>query len=431
MTTTHIPDRTQMPPLGQVSALTLTEPEVITLSNNMELNVIKAGTEEITRIDVVFEAGSSYQKKRLVAGGTNNLLKEGTSSKNSATIAGILDYYGAYLHNQINKDTASVTLYSLSKHLDHLLPLLGELISDSVFPEQELAIYLERQKQEFLVNVEKVRYMASLEFNKMIFGENTAYGQVISIADFNKITREDVIEFYHHYYCPEKAYIIISGNVNAKIIALTEEHLGTLASAKKATVQQDILFSENYYQKEKFLERNGALQSALRVGKQIVNKTDPDFPAIQLLNTVLGGYFGSRLMSNLREDKGYTYGISSYIQAYKHATYFTVATEVNADFTEAAMNEICKEIDLLRKDRVGDEELQLVKNYLFGNFLKSFDGPLALAERFRAAKDSGLDFNYYTQSLNNMMQLSSEELLKTARQYFNSESLLHLVVGRK
>ena len=431
MTTTYTPDRTLMPLLGQVSALSLTEPEVITLSNNMEVNVIKAGTEEITRIDVIFEAGSAYQKKRLIAGATNNLLKGGTSSKNSATIAGILDYYGAYLHNQVNKDTASVTLYSLSKHLDRLLPLLGELISDSIFPEQELAIYLERQKQEFLVNVEKVRYMASLEFNKMIFGENTAYGQVLSMEDFDKISREDMVEFYHHYYRPEKAYIIIGGNVNSKIIALTEKHLGSLASAKKATVEQDIVFSEEFHQKEKFIERNGALQSALRVGKQIVSKTHPDFPAIQLLNTVLGGYFGSRLMSNLREDKGYTYGISSYIQAYKHTTYFTVATEVNADFTEDAMKEICKEIDLLRSNPVSDEELQLVKNYLFGNFLKSFDGPLALTERFRAAKDSNLNFSYYTQSLNSMMELSSEKLMKIARQYFNSESLLHLVVGRK
>jgi len=431
MDMTITPDRTKMPPLGEVTALNLSEPRQITLPNKMESYVIKAGAEEITRIDVVFEAGSAYQNKRLVAGSTNNLLKEGTSSKSSAAIAGILDYYGAYLHTQVSKDTASVTLYALSKHLGRLLPLLGELISDSVFPEEELKIYLERHRQEFLVNVKKVRYIASLEFNKMIFGEKSAYGQVLSLEDFDKLNRDDILDFYQHFYSPENAYLIVSGNVNDKINGLIEKHLGLLKKDPKPITHNNIIFSETVTKKDKFIERPDALQSALRIGRQIVNRTHPDFPAIQLLNTILGGYFGSRLMTNLREDKGYTYGISSFLQAYKHASYFSIATEVNADNTEDAVNEIGKEIERIRTEPVGSEELQLVKNYIFGNFLKSFDGPLALAERFRAVKDAGLDLNYYSESLSSMMQLSPEQLLETANKYFESESLLHLVVGKR
>jgi len=431
MTLTNIPDRKKMPDLGAVSEFNITNPEKIVFPNNMEANIIRAGQEEITRIDVVFEAGSSFQNKRLVAGSVNNLLKEGTSSKSSMAIAGILDYYGAYLNTQVNKDTASVTLYALTKHLDHLLPLMGELISDSIFPEEELAIYLDRQKQDFLVNIEKVRFRASLEFNKMIFGENSAYGQVLTLEDFEKLTREDIIEFYKNHYQPEKAYIILSGNINDKVISLTEKHLGNLTSNSTDKAEQNIIFTSDTKETEKYIEKADALQSALRVGKQIISKTHPDFPAFQLLNTILGGYFGSRLMSNLREDKGYTYGIYSHIQSYKHATYFSINAEVNADHTNAAMDEICKEIDLLRTKPVDEEELQLVKNYLYGNFLKSFDGPLALAERFRSVNDSGLDFSYYTQNLKSMMLLTKNQLLETANQYFQKESLLHLVIGKR
>ena len=431
MTSIAPPDRKKMPRPGIISPVNLTNPETILLPNKMEACIIRAGKEPITRIDVVFEAGSAYQNKKLVAGSTNNLLKEGTSTKSSAVIAEILDYFGAYLNTQIDKDTASVTLYALTKHLDTLMPLLGEIVTDAIFPEKELQIYLNRQKQQYLINFEKVRYRASMEFNKMIFGAGSAYGQILCEKDFSKVTREDVITFYHERFRPETAYVILSGNITDEVVKLTEKHLGNLSGQGQTSSKNQITYSTSQKTGETFIERGNAMQSALRVGKQIINKTHPDFPALQMVNTLLGGYFGSRLMSNLREDKGYTYGINSFIQTYKHAAYFAIATEVNADYTEAAMHEIDHEINRLKTTPVGNDELKLVKNYLFGNFLKNFDGPLALAERYRTVKDAGLDFSYYTQSIDAMMQLTSEQLMNVANQYFETESLLHLVVGRK
>ncbi len=431
MTSITSPNRKRMPNPGKMAQVELTNPETIVLSNGIEANIIRAGSEPITRIDIVFEAGSAYQNKKLVAGSTNNLLKEGTTGKSSAVIAEMLDYYGAYLNTQINKDTASVTLYALTKHLQKLLPLLGEIVTDAVFPEKEFQLYLQRQKQQYLVNIEKVRYRASMEFNKMIFGENSAYGQILHQDDFENIAREDVVNFYKNYYRPNSAYIIVSGSVNDEVIKLTNQYLGEFQAKGSSRVNDRIVFSTKQEAGNKFVERSNAMQSALRVGKQIINKTHPDFFALQMVNTLLGGYFGSRLMSNLREDKGYTYGVNSFIQTYKHAAYFTVATEVNADYTEAAMKEIDYEINRIKTVPVDNNELQLVKNYLFGNFLKSFDGPLALAERFRAVKDAGLDFSYYNQSLEATMKLTPNELLKVADRYFETESLLHLTVGRK
>lgn len=431
MTTILPPNRKQMPEPGTILPVKLINPETLMLSNNMEAYIIRAGKEPITRIDVVFNAGSAYQTKKLVAGSVNNLLKDGTSGKSSATIAGILDYYGAYLNTQINKDTASVTLYALTKHLDKLIPLFSEIITDAVFPEKELLIYLDRQKQQFLVNMEKIKYYASMEFNRMIFGKESAYGQILCEEDFSKVTRDDVVDFYQSRFHAQNAYIILSGSITDKVVSLTEKHLGNLPVKNSLTGNNNIVYTTKQETGEKYIERSEALQSALRIGKRIVNKTHPDFSALQMVNTLLGGYFGSRLMSNLREDKGYTYGISSFIQTYKHAAYFAIATEVNVDYTEAAMKEIDFEINKLRSSPVSNDELQLVKNYIFGNFLKTFDGPLALTERFRAVKDAGLDFSYYTQSLEAMMKLTPEHIMNITKKYFKSESLLHLAVGKK
>jgi len=425
------PDRTKMPKQGAVSPVKLTNPETLVLSNNMEAYIIKAGNEPVTRIDVVFEAGSAFQNKKLVAGCTNYLLKEGTATKTSADIAGTLDYYGAYLNTQLNKDTASVTLYALTKHLPKLLPLLGDILTGATFPEKELSIYLHRQKQQFFVSIKKVRYLASMEFNRMIFGDKSAYGQVLCSDDFSKVTRNDIVDFYKKRYQTNKAYLIISGSINDEVIALTQKHLGNLPVKNNTASKPQIVYTGEQKTGQMFISRPEAMQSALRVGKQIINKTHPDYFAMQMVSTLLGGYFGSRLMSNLREDKGYTYGINSFIQTYKQAAFFTVATEVNADYTEEAMKEIDFEINRLKTNPVSQSELQLVKNYLFGSFLKSFDGPLALAERFRTVKDAGLDFNFYTQSLEAMAKLTPEQLMHVAAQYLNDESLLHLAVGRK
>jgi predicted Zn-dependent peptidase len=430
MTHTIMPDRKKMPTLKQVSQLKLDEPGNVMFNNNMDAYIIKAGQEPITRIDIIFKAGAAYQKKRLIAGSVNNLLKEGTSTKSSAQIAGILDYYGAYLNTQYSKDTASITLLSLTKHLDNLLPLLGELLTESVFPQKELDIYLNRQKQRFLVNYEKVRYRTSLEFNKLVFGLNSAYGQVLSLDDFNKVTHEDIIDFYKNFYCPENAYVVISGNVNDKIIDKANRFLGMINCKGKMPDLSSIVFASKIKNAEKIIEKKDALQSAIRVGKQIINRTHPDYPAVTLLNTVLGGYFGSRLMSNLREDKGYTYGAYSFIQTYKNAAMFSIATEVNADFTNSAMSEICKEMDRLRNNIIPDDELELVKNYISGNFLKSFDGPLALSERFILAKDFDLTFDHYKTVLEKILKLTSKELIDIANKYFNSTEMIKLIVGK-
>jgi predicted Zn-dependent peptidase len=149
-----------------------------------------------------------------------------------------------------------------------------------------------------------------------------------------------------------------------------------------------------------------------------------------LLNTILGGYFGSRLMSNLREEKGYTYGVSSYIVNYIHGSSFSIGTEVNVNHTQAAMDEIFTEMNKLREEKVGKDELQLVKNYIYGTFLRNFDGPFALADRFRSVKDFGLGFDYYLKSLDEIMHTTSDELLETAKKYFDPDQMIRLVVGR-
>jgi predicted Zn-dependent peptidase len=422
-------DRNKIPPHGKPIDLVLEEPGRETLDNGMDVYLIHAGNEEVIRLDIVVEAGSVYQQKKLTASSVGKLLKEGTKKYSSSEIAGIIDFCGAYLDVAVTKDSAIITLYTLSKYLEQLIPVVGDMLLEANFPEEELNIHIDRNRQEFLINSEKVRYKAMLEFNKLVFGKDSAYGQVLELTDFDLLERHDLFDFYNKYYHHGNAYLLVSGKIPGNTVALLNKYLG---SAWKQNVMTDTETPSAGLidTKRKYVEKPDAMQSAIRVGKPIVSRQHPDYNRFLLLNTVLGGYFGSRLISNLREDKGYTYGVSSFVTNYKYAGYFSVSTEVNVQHTDAALDEICHEMELLRTAKVGEDELMRVKNYIYGTFLRTFDGPFALAERFKSAREIGEGFAYYQKSLNEMLQVSADELLEVANKYLNPKDMITLVVGK-
>jgi len=424
-----MPDRNKIPNLGKPTKLELKQPECLTLGNGVEAFIIDAGDEAVTRVDLVIQAGSVQQKKKLVANTVGQLLREGTKRFNSKQLAEKLDYYGAYFDVNTSKESSTLTLFSLTKHLPELLPLMSEMLNEAIFPEEELKIHLERGKQEFLVDIEKVGYKASLEFNQLIFGKNTAYGQLLELDDFDSLERADLLDYYKRYFVPEKSYLILSGKVDESVRNLANKYFGNGWRKGSRFPNTELNYSTINAIKEQFVEKKGSLQSAIRIGRQMVDKQHPDYNRFVLLNTILGGYFGSRLMSNLREDKGYTYGINSFVANYLHSGYFAVATEVNAEHTAAALDEIYKEIKILREKRVGIEELKLVKNYIYGSFLRTFDGPFALAEGFRAIKNFELSFDYYQKSLKEILMTDADQLIETANKYLQVDDLYRLVVG--
>ncbi|HDO26539.1 MAG TPA: insulinase family protein [Bacteroidetes bacterium] len=423
-----VPNRKKMPSYGKPVQLKLQGPEAVLLDNGMEAFLINAGEEPVTRLDVVIKAGTAYQQKKLVAGSVGKMIREGTKHYTSNAIAEILDSRGAFMDVSVTKDSAVLTLYALNKYLDDLIPLVADMLAHAEFMKDELNIHISRERQEFLVNSEKVRYKAMLEFNRMVFGKDSVYGQVLEIDDFDHLTRNDLLTFYKNRYVAGNAYIILSGKVDDNVLALVNKFLG-IGWSKTVTNHQKIKYNGTIPEKSRYIKKEGSMQSAIRVGRPIIGKTHPDYNRFVLLNTILGGYFGSRLMSNLREDKGYTYGVSSFVANYVHGSFFSVSTEVNAKFTRDALDQIHHEMTALRTRKVGDEELQLVKNYIYGTFLRNFDGPFALAERFRSAKDFNLDFEFYRNSLKEILAATSDDLLETAEKYFDPGQMINLVVG--
>ncbi|MDY0077898.1 MAG: pitrilysin family protein [Bacteroidales bacterium] len=421
-------DRRKAPSLVKSDSLSLNEPRKLALDNGMPLFVFESPIHPAVRVDIVFDAGSIWQNKKLVADTTIKMLKEGTTSYSAGSIASKTDYYGAFFDLQAARDTAWISLYSLKNHLPKLLPILKSMLTEASFRNRDFKLKNSRQKQAFITNNQKPKQIARMAFNELAFGADTAYGQTAHEVDFDLLNNKDLVEFYQQHFHPKNAYMIISGAVDKNHIQLINNTLG--GQWRQGVIEKSMLplthvFEPGYTP----ILRKNALQSAVMMGKPLMLRQDPDYIPFLLLNTLLGGYFGSRLMTNIREDKGYTYGINSQVMPMRHATTFAISTQTGAAVTQNALKEINLELDRLRNEIVSDDELELVKNYLNGSYLRALDGVFNQAERFRSAYDSGLGMQFYVESLKRIQETTADEINALAIKYLDPKSMRTVVVG--
>lgn len=423
-------NRKKQPQLNSFAKLVLASPIKITLDNGMLVYMLHGGTQELTRIDLIFKAGSWYQPKTYVAYSVNKLLKEGTRHFSSNEISEKLDFYGTFLDTIPERDNAYVMLYSLNKHLDNTLPLLEEIVKAPVFPEEEIQLFINKEKQRFTVSSQKVKYIARTNFQEVIFGPQHPYGVKLKDTDFDQLEHDTFCRFHEEQYTPANCTIIVSGlipsNLPEKLNALFGKN--DWGKAQPLNLQiPEIQSSEQHFYK---IIKEDSLQSGIRIGRPLFNRSHPDYLAMSVLNNVLGGYFGSRLMTNLREDKGYTYGVGSGIVSFLNSGYFFITSELGSDYAESAVTEIMNEIKILREELVPESELELVKNYIYGSFLRSIDVPVALADKFRNVMEHNLDFTFYERFLETVKNITSEELRQLAQKYLQEKDLWTVMAGR-
>ena len=407
--------------------ITLKDCTRISLSNGVPVYYINDGTEEVAMIDFVFEAGNNYENKNGVAVTTNHLIKNGTSKRNAFEITEYFEYYGAYLSRKCYNETSSITLHCLAKHLKELLPLIRELITESIFPQNELEIFQQNSVQRLSVNLLKCDFVANRLIDQYLYGSTHPYGRVSTKENIQAITREDVLDFYGDFYNNAKCSIFSAGKLPENFEQLLDTQFGDLSLNKKMITMKHT--RELASQKKHFIhnDQNG-VQGAIRIGRPFPDRKHPDFKKAIVLNTLFGGYFGSRLMGNIREDKGYTYGIHSYLENHLEESSWVVSTEAGKDVCQATIDEVYKEMELLRKEPINEEELLLVKNYMMGLNLGYIDGPFQIISRWKSLILNKLDVNYFYDSIRVIKEVTSKELLELSNKYLVPEEFFELLV---
>ena len=425
---TTLLNRKHQPALQPIGRINFPQPEISQLSNGIKVYQFNSGTQDVVSIEMVFSAGSWYQEKPFTAMATNLMLREGTRNFSAQKLSETLDYFGAHFENTTERDNAFITLYSLNKYLNNTLPLLSEIVKNPVFPAGEYSILAGKQMQMLEVNRQKVNFLARTQFNSILFGSDHPYGIYLEPGDIAKVNTTDLVDFHKTQYHSGNCTIIVAGLIKPGLLHELETHFGGNDWSGNNNNQIQYLPSGTE-QKNHFHLKEGAMQSAIRIGGMMFKRSHPDFAGMKVLNAILGGYFGSRLMNNLREDKGYTYGIGSSVVPLRNGGYFVISGEVGSGVTKEALSEIKFELNRLCSEQVGESELSLVRSYLTGEMLRAVDGPFAQADLYRELIEDDLDISHFEGLTDTVQHINAQQLQDLAIRYLKPDTLFTLVVG--
>jgi predicted Zn-dependent peptidase len=416
-------NRTLTPELKEIDEIAFVSPTIHVIDGKTKLFHMSEVPNNTSRLDLYFDAGTA-RGGRAVAGFVNGMLLSGSEKLSAIEIQSQIDALGGFYESGISQETSVISIYALREHLLDIFKIIAHALEELSFTEKEMKELLNDRRQKFKVNMEKVSFLAQREFQRRLF-HDSIYGRVSEEADFESLDREQLIAFFNEQYLHGLYKVVVVGDLPEseikEIISMSSKWVkGTGNSYEKALENA----KENFY-----LEKEGALQTAIRLGRILFNKTHEDYLDFLVLNTILGDYFGSRLMSNIREDKGYTYGIGSMVAELHETGYFLIATEVGKDVKDAALEEIKKELERLQEELVAEDELALVKNYMLGQLLKSADGPYSMTDLFLSVEPHGLDLNFYNKAIDALHQITPERLRVLAKRYLNWEDLTIVAAG--
>ncbi len=417
-------NRSIAPELHKITAIDFLEPLIYAVNNKVNLYHMGNVPNETSRVDLYFDAGTIKGNKG-TSSFVNGLLLSGNSHLTSNKINNQVDLLGGFFETGLTNEGAVISVYCLRENMMQLMQFLFKAINEMDGQENEIQELVSDKKQNFLVNLQKTRFLAQLEFQKRIFASDPHYSKNVTLDYYENVDRKELIDFFQANYLKGLTKIAVVGSHEKNVI----ENLIQLL--KPWAIERDVAYIEEIKNESGVfhVEKADAMQSAIRVGRILFNKKHADYHDFNVLNTILGDYFGSRLMANIREDKGYTYGIGSMIAEYNNFGYFMIGTEVGGDVKDNTLFEIQKEFQILKDELVTENELELVKNYLLGQLLKSADGPYSMMDLYLSAQIQGKDLNFYNEAIQSIQNITPQRIQELAKKYLNWEEMSIVTAG--
>ncbi|MBR5644849.1 MAG: insulinase family protein [Salinivirgaceae bacterium] len=421
-------NRQKAPVYHQITKINIPDIECGQLTNQVPYSILSGGSQELVYLELKFNAGHTYADV-LVSTFTSAMLVCGTKHHSAKQIADTFDFYGAELRADSNSDHAILSLFCMNKYLDKLLPLFCEIVEESVFPENELQIMIADKKNQFIVNHTKTSVLASDAMHKMVFGTHI-YGRRAQLSDYDTINSDTLRKFYAKHYCAANSQLLVAGYVTNDVMKSIDATIGQLSAgqAVKPIIAPILPVSGD---KTQIIKMGDAVQSSLRMGLATIKMDHPDYHKLHMLTMVLGGYFGSRLMTNIRKEKGYTYGIYSILFPQVQSGLLRILGDIKSGFSSQVADEVRKEMQKLKDQPISNDEMALVRNYMMGEMLQMFDGPFTSCDAVAKAIDMGVGMKYFEDEQNSILNTKPSELQEMANKYFDLDNLATAIAGNE
>ena len=415
----------QQPAIIIPNSVEMPATECRTTKNGVKIYTLNSEDFEVVRFSFIFRAGTSMQHKPFTASATVNMLSEGSHSMSGQEIAETLDFYGSNYDATIDRDYTYISFVSLSKFFHETNRVAREIILNPAFNDKELDIYCSKRKQGLTIERQKIDVQSRELFGKAMFGEHHPYGISSHESAYDNITREDLVTLYNKLYTANNCFVVCSGRVTDEVINSVEAIVDALPKGEECkAIFPQVSTTHNIYKEEE-----SSLLSSIRIGRLLFTRRHPDFVGMQVVATALGGYFGSRLMQNLREEHGYTYGVMAAMVNFEHEGYLAIATQVAREHRDDALREIYFEIDRLRNELISEDELQMVKNMMIGEILRILDGPFGIADVTIENIMCGYDNRATEESVQSILAITPEDVQQLALKYLKAKDLVEVIVG--
>lgn len=389
------------------------------MQNGNTLYYFKNPSLELVKLDFTFEAGSAYQQFMSQAHAANQLFGEATVKHSAAEVAEFMDFRGIVMERMADITQGNVSFYFLRKYAEELLPLIREMFDQPAVTPQLFDAYVSQRRLKIAQGFQQTNYLARNAFYEQLYGFDSPMGKYAEASDLDQLTLDAVVRYMEQHYRLGNAHIVLAGNVDEELLAISDTYFGTSQALDHQLPY--VVEKPNSLPAElrQHVVLPSAVQSSLRIGCVLPMAWDSlEYAQFMVLCTVLGGYFGSRLMSNIREDKGYTYGIYSQTQMFRGSIVFYITADVAAEATEPAVNEVLFELQRLKDELVGEEELERVRNVMMGDFIRNIDGTFEISERYRQMVCNNITDRFAENYLDAVQNITSQQLQQLAQRYF-------------
>ena len=417
------------PPPIQPTSLDFRKPVQRVLRNGIPLHVIEAGQLDAVRIDFVFSAGQWHQEHKLQALFACRMLREGCRGYTSAEFAERLDYYGAWLDLSVAMNRTFVTLYTLKKHFATTLELVHRMLTEPTYSEEQFRIVCDNNKAQLMVNLQKGDVQAMRALRRSLYGEEHPCGKQVNPEDYDALQLADVVDFYQRYYGSRTCRIYLSGDIDEPLLARVESLFGMAEWGSGEKIRNEELGIRNSQPSTLNLQLSTAVQDSIRMGCLLIDVNHPDYLPLRVLTAVLGGYFGSRLMKNIREEKGYTYHIGSDLVTNTAQVMFLVHCEAQAGKAEEVIGEVHREMLRLQSELIPDDELRMVRNYMIGEICRNYESAFSLTDAYIFMEHLGLPLTHLEQTIDAIRTTDAPRLQQLAQRYLRPDMLHTVVVG--
>ncbi len=422
-------NRTIAPEVHDFGRLTLPPISQVKLPNGITLHTANGGDNDVSRITFILPGGENESPDAMLSSIVMSSLQEGTQQHTGEQISNLLEYNGAWISGAVTTHHSLLTLHSLNSRLAEVLPLMAEMILTPSFQPDTISAILKRHAAKLEVDREKVTYHSGEAMRRIIYGANSPMARRNSPEQLFLLTPEKMSAYHHSRLAPSGIHVLLAGKITPEVMELVMSDLSVIPPGKDFELKP-LVFPSQYESVTEKVDRPGSLQSSVKMMIPSIGRTHSDYEQLRAAVTAFGGYFGSRLMMNIREDKGLTYGISSSLIGYKNRSFILINTQTDCTKVPQVIEEIYMEITRLKTpSSYTDDEIKRLSRFQLSNLAAVLDTPFTVMDMYQTGITAGTPPDYFDRQQRIAHSLTPELLADTAQRYFDTSQLCTVIAG--